>query len=120
MPPADATLQLLQEAQQKLGLSEAETEEGTNGPATDEDPKSGIRRAVARCWAPLLARIYEGLPLRCERCDEPMRIIAFVLDPPLIERILGHIDEPTIPPRGDSAFRQPRPVGDLTVCGQRS
>ncbi|PJA73566.1 hypothetical protein CO151_13150 [bacterium CG_4_9_14_3_um_filter_65_15] len=27
-----------------------------------------------------------------------MRIIAFVLDPPAIERILRHIDEPTEPP----------------------
>jgi hypothetical protein len=27
-----------------------------------------------------------------------MRIIAFVLDPPVIERILSHIDEPTMPP----------------------
>jgi hypothetical protein len=96
--PAGATLQLLQEAQQKMGLSGAETAEGTNGPATDEEPKSGIRRAAARCWALLLARIYECLPLRCERCGEPMRIIAFVLDPPVIQRILSHIDEPTMPP----------------------
>ena len=81
-----------------LYLSEAETEEGTNGPATDEEPKSGIRRAAARCWALLLARIYECLPLRCERCGEPMRIIAFVLDPPVIQRIQQHIDEPTMPP----------------------
>ena len=27
-----------------------------------------------------------------------MRIIAFVLDPPVIERILDHIGEPTTPP----------------------
>ena len=27
-----------------------------------------------------------------------MRIIAFVLDPPVIERILDHIGEPTAPP----------------------
>ncbi len=27
-----------------------------------------------------------------------MRIIAFVLDPPTIERILRHIDQPTEPP----------------------
>ena len=81
-----------------MGLSEAETTDGTTGPVTDAEPRTGIRRAAARCWALLLARIYECLPLRCERCGQPMRIIAFVLDPPVIERILGHIDEPTMPP----------------------
>ena len=96
--PAGATLQLLQDAQQKMGLSEAETADGANGPAADEEPKSGIRRAAAHCWALLLARIYECLPLLCPRCGQPMRIIAFVLDPPVIERILSYIDEPTMPP----------------------
>ena len=27
-----------------------------------------------------------------------MRIIAFILDPPVIERILTHVDEPVTPP----------------------
>ncbi|MBE0565690.1 MAG: hypothetical protein IH621_07035, partial [Krumholzibacteria bacterium] len=43
-------------------------------------------------------RIYECLPLLCPRCGEPTRIIAFVLDPPVIERILRHIGEPTQAP----------------------
>jgi hypothetical protein len=50
-------------------------------------PLSNLRRAAARCWA-----------LRCPKCGEPMRIIAFVLDQPTIERILEHIGEPTQPP----------------------
>lgn len=37
-------------------------------------------------------------PLRCAKCGEPMRIIAFVLDAPTIERIPDHIGEPTQPP----------------------
>jgi hypothetical protein len=61
-------------------------------------PLSNLRRAAARCWALLLVRIYECLPLRCPKCGEPMRIIAFVLDEPTIERILAHIGEPTQPP----------------------
>ena len=55
--------------------------------------------AASRCWALLLVRIYECLPLRCPKCGEPMRIIAFVLDRPTIERILDHLGEPTQPPR---------------------
>ncbi len=85
--PAGATLQALQDARQKMGLSEAETADGSTGPVADAEPRTGIRRAAARCWALLLARIYECLPLRCERCGQPMRIIAFVLDPPVIERM---------------------------------
>jgi hypothetical protein len=62
-------------------------------------PLSNIRRAAARCWALLLVRIYECLPLRCPKCGDPMRIIAFVLDRPTIERILDHIGEPAQPPQ---------------------
>ena len=58
----------------------------------------GEERSAARCWALLLARIYECLPLLCPRCGEPMRIIAFILEPPQVERILTHIGEPITPP----------------------
>ena len=34
----------------------------------------------------------EGL---CPKCSKPMRIIAFIQDPPVIEKILHHIGEPT-------------------------
>jgi hypothetical protein len=91
--PAGATLQLLEQARASMGLPSASPAE-TNPPS----PLSNLRRAAARCWALLLVRIYECLPLRCPKCGEPMRIIAFVLDRPPIERILEHIGEPTQPP----------------------
>ena len=65
---------------------------------SDTEPSSGIRRTAARCWALLLARIYECLPLQCPRCGEPMRVIAFILDPPVIEKILTHVGEPVAAP----------------------
>jgi hypothetical protein len=40
----------------------------------------------------------ECLPLVCPQCGESMRIIVFVLDPPVIERILRHIGKPVEPP----------------------
>ena len=88
--PAGATLQVLKEAREKMGLQEVDP--------SDTGPASGIRGTAARCWALLLARIYECLPLRCPRCGEPMRIIAFILEPPVIERILTHVGEPVEPP----------------------
>ena len=92
--PAGATLQLLEEAQQKMGMAEVETA----GAVDADEPRSGVGRMAAHCWALLLARIYECLPLACPNCGEPMRIIAFILDRPVIERTLDHIGEPTTPP----------------------
>ncbi|MBK7670270.1 MAG: transposase [bacterium] len=91
--PAGATLQLLEQARASMGLPSASPPE-----SDPPSPLSNLRRAAARCWALLLVRIYECLPLRCPKCGEPMRIIAFVLDEPTIERILAHIGEPTQPP----------------------
>ena len=91
--PAGATLQLLEQARAGMGLPAAKPAE-----PDPPSPLSNLRRAAARCWALLLVRIYECLPLRCPKCGEPMRIIAFVLDQPTIERILDHIGEPTQPP----------------------
>jgi hypothetical protein len=90
--PAGATLQLLVKACEQMGLP---------APSADLDeaePRQDFRRKLARCWALLLARIYECLPLKGPKCGEPRRIIAFVLDAPVIERILDHIGEPAQSP----------------------
>ena len=87
--PSGATLQILQQAQQKMNLQD--------GPP-EVDGRTHIHKTAARCWALLLARIYECLPLRCPRCSQPMRIIAFIVEPAVIERILTHVGEPTEPP----------------------
>jgi hypothetical protein len=50
---------------------------------SESDPPSplpNLRRGAARCWALLLVRIHECLPLRYAKCGEPMRIIAFGFD----------------------------------------
>ncbi|MBK6735582.1 MAG: transposase [bacterium] len=91
--PAGVTLQLLEQARASMGLPSASPAE-PNPPS----PLSPLRRAAARCWALLLVRIYECLPLRCPKCGDPMRTIAFVLDRTTIERILTHIGEPTQAP----------------------
>ncbi len=58
-------------------------------------------------WAMLLARIYEVFPLRCPRCGEPMRLIAFVTDSGSITRILAYLGEPTKAPHIAPAARGP-------------
>ena len=96
--PAGATLQLLEQASNKMALHEGAPSDTAARPTTNDEPPSAFRRAAARCWARLLVRIYECLPLLCPRCGEPMRIVAFIVEPGVIERILRHIGEPTKPP----------------------
>lgn len=72
-------------------------------PQRPEEPNAKLRRAVIESAGPagatlLLARIYECLPLQCPKCGQPMRIIGFVLEPPVIKRVLTHIGEPTTAP----------------------
>jgi hypothetical protein len=57
------------------------------------------RKAARYAWALLLARIYEVLPLLCSKCGGEMRIIAFITEGTAIREILGHLGEPTSPPR---------------------
>ena len=64
-------------------------------PGSSQDkPQGRVRQAAARCWAMLLARIYECLPLTCEKCGQPMRLIAFIIEPVVVEKILSHIGQP--------------------------
>jgi hypothetical protein len=118
--PAGATMQLLEAARANMGLPSAQAPP-TPSPAEPDDssPLATLRRAASRCWALLLVRIYECLPLRCPKYGEPMRIIAFVPDRPTIERILDHIGEPTQPPRVLPARSPPQlALGfDQTVAG---
>jgi hypothetical protein len=63
---------------------------------TAEPPPVPQAEAVApalhearRRWAELLRRIFAVDPLRCPRCGAAMRILGFLTQPPVIDRILG-------------------------------
>ena len=90
--PAGATVQLLEQATDKMQLP-------GNSANSPGEPPNTWRRTAAHCWALLLVRIYECLPLICPRCGEAMRIVAFIQEPQTIERILRHIGEPTEAPQ---------------------
>ena len=61
----------------------AEAEEGSTTTAE--------RRRLRRQWARLIRRIYEADPLLCE-CGHPMRVISFLTDPPVVDKILQHLE----------------------------
>ena len=75
-------------------------------PLTMVDPEPEALRKAKRRWAELLRRIMEVDPLRCPRCSEEMRIVAFITEPKVIDRILDHLRRtrttrrrPRAPPR---------------------
>ncbi len=62
------------------------------GDQSEDNQPGRARKLAARCWAMLLARIYECLPLTCEKCGQPMRLIAFIMEPVVVEKILSHME----------------------------
>ncbi len=42
-------------------------------------------------WAELIKKVYEADPPLCQRCGGVMRIIAFIDQPDVIEKILTHL-----------------------------
>ena len=65
------------------------------------------------------AWIYECLPLTCEKCGQPMRLIAFIMEPVVVEKILSHIGEPIEPPAALPARAPPRWRSVIATGGNR-
>ena len=42
-------------------------------------------------WARLIRKVYEADPVECPRCKGPMRVIALIVEPEIIQRILEHL-----------------------------
>jgi hypothetical protein len=90
-------------AHEKRDLSAAEygwysnVNRGKRRKAQGEEP-SGIEEvsevassAAKRAWARLIKQVYEVDPLVCPRCAGPMRVLAFIEQPEVIEKILTHL-----------------------------
>ena len=59
--------------------------------AVEVEPVPPSLQEARRRWAELLRRIFEVDPLRCPRCGHEMRIVAFITQPRVIDRILTHL-----------------------------
>jgi len=69
------------------------------GGPPDLAPLTVSNREIRLRWADLLRRIYEVDPLQCPACGAEMRIIAFILQPSVIDRILAHVRDKGRDPR---------------------
>ncbi|MBA3342378.1 MAG: hypothetical protein H0W30_05405 [Gemmatimonadaceae bacterium] len=62
-------------------------------------------REARRRWAELLRRIYEVDPLTCPACGGAMRILAFLTERAVIDRILEHLRRTRADARGPPSTR---------------
>jgi hypothetical protein len=73
----------------KIGMGDSPEMEASS---TEEDlPDAKERRRLRRLWATMLRRIYEVDPLTCTECRSEMKIVSFIMGPPIIKKILGHL-----------------------------
>ncbi len=56
----------------------------------ENTPSAAERRRLRRQWAQMIRRIYEADPLLCD-CGGQMRVISFITDPPVVQKILAHL-----------------------------
>ena len=64
-----------------------------DSPRTEVACLAPPERERRRQWARLIAKVFEVDPLRCV-CGARMRVIAFILDPGMIRKILQHRPRP--------------------------
>jgi hypothetical protein len=70
-------------------------------PYSDETPDDDFRRFCRRAWARLIRKVHFADPLTCPKCGGSLRIISFIDNPSVIEKILKHLklrDPPERPP----------------------
>jgi len=78
-------------------------------PAPVAEPVSLALSEARRRWAELLRQIFEVDPQRCPACGDEMRIVSFITQRAVIDRILDHLRRASESARGPPrAQRGPR------------
>jgi hypothetical protein len=62
----------------------------TAAPAAEVGDNSDFSREARSTWARLVRKIFEADPLTCGACGGRMRIVSFITDPRVVDRILRH------------------------------
>jgi len=50
-----------------------------------------LRPVPSKGWAEMIRKAYEVDPLLCPRCGGTMKVIAFLTDYPVVDRIIDHL-----------------------------
>ena len=91
----------------KKAAAPAEPSSPHEAPEEAVIPDGPHRAALRRRWAELIRRVYEIDPLICPRCGSEMRVIGFITQPALIDRILDHLRRRGKTPRPPPLSAQP-------------
>jgi hypothetical protein len=78
----------------RRGKEEAEAERVAAvgvGASRDERDRTRDARALRRSWAQLIKRIYEVDPLVCPSCGAEMKVLAFITEHEVVDKILRHL-----------------------------
>jgi len=78
------------------------------------EPDTPFRRKCRMTWAALIKCVYEVDPLKCPKCGGQMKIVSFIEEPNVIEKILRHSElwkEPAPRPPPARTLGPPVPVG---------
>src|SRR5712691_454250 len=59
--------------------------------APSEEPATEFAARARATWARLIRRVNEADPLECPKCKGPMRVIALIVHPGAIQRVLEHL-----------------------------
>ena len=82
------------------------------GPSLPTEQRAEVRDRYLD-WASLLKRVFHEDILFCPRCGHrPLRVIAAIDDPPLVQKILAHLRLPTGRPAIAPARSPPQPAFD--------
>jgi hypothetical protein len=72
------------------------------GSRSDPKPEACLSRRRAR----LIAKVYEVDPLQCAQCGSPMKILAVIMDPVEVDKILRHLIKTGRAPPGLYSFSE--------------
>jgi hypothetical protein len=50
-----------------------------------------VRRIPSKGWAEMIRKVYEVNPMVCPKCGEVMKVVAFIIDYPAVDRIIDHL-----------------------------
>ena len=64
---------------------------GFGGPSCDDRDRTPNARVLRRSWAQLIKRIYEVDPLVCPSCGGEMKVVAFITEHEVVDKILRHL-----------------------------
>ena len=77
-----------------------------------------LRRLPSKGWAAMIRKVYEVDPMVCPRCGGAMRVVAFLTEHAVVDRIIDHLKltfAAEKPPPPTWAFRDLDLVADPPV-----